>query len=273
MSLYDVIDEITERQATKTETGDTRVYGVMVGIVAKNYHPDMGGRICVTIPTRDEGANELKWARLAMPSSGKSWGHYFLPEVGDQVLLAFEGGNIERPYVIGCVPKDNNKFLTGSVDQGNQIKRIVTKHGSTITFEDSSMSPDGSMDKITIQTAGEAHTVLLDNAQKKIRIGDKAGEEEIEMSTIPGAGSISIKARSRLTIQVGETISITLNGESGMMKINAQQVKIEASASFGVKTDGMLKLEGAQISEQASAMHKVESTGMVNISGSPIKIG
>ena len=56
MSLYDVIDEITERQATKTETGDTRVYGVMVGIVAMNYHPDMGGRICVTIPARDEGA-------------------------------------------------------------------------------------------------------------------------------------------------------------------------------------------------------------------------
>ena len=273
MSLYDIIDEITERQVTKTETGDTRVQGVMVGIVAKNYHPDMGGRVCVTIPTRDEGANELQWARLAMPSSGKKWGHYFLPEVGDQVLLAFEEGNIEKPYIIGCVPKDNNNFLTTSVDQNNQYKRIVTKHGSMITFEDSALAEDGSQDKITIQTAGKAHTVLLDNAANKIRIGDKAGEEYVEMLTQPGAGSITIKAKSKLTIQVGDTITLTLNGESGAVKLTAQQVTVEASNKFGVKTEGMLKLEGAQISEQASAMHKLESSGMVNISGTPIKIG
>ena len=110
MGLFDVIDEITEKQIVKTETGDNRIFGVMTGIVAKNYDKDMPGRICVTIPVRDNDANELKWARMVMPSSGKSWGHYFLPEVGDQVLLVFEQGNIEKPYVIGCIPKDNNKY-------------------------------------------------------------------------------------------------------------------------------------------------------------------
>ena len=81
MGLYDIIDEITERQVTKTETGDNRIWGVMVGIVAKNYDPNsaaaggtssgtdaMDGRVCVTIPTRDKDANELRWARVAMPS-------------------------------------------------------------------------------------------------------------------------------------------------------------------------------------------------------------
>lgn len=273
MSLYDIIDEIAGRQITKTETGDTRVSGVMVGVVAKNYHPDMGGRVCVTIPTRDEGANELQWARLAMPSSGKKWGHYFLPEVGDQVLLAFEGGCLEKPYVIGCVSQDNHPFLTKSADQNNQYKRIVTKHGSTITFEDSAAAEDGSQDKITIQTAGKAHTVLLDNAQKRIRIGDKAGEDYIEMSTEPGSGFLNIKAKSKVTIQVGDNVKVTLNGESGAVKISAQQVTIEASSKFGVKSDGMIQLKGAQIAEEASAMHKLESSGMVQISGTPIKIG
>ena len=63
MGLYDIIDEITERQVTKTETGDNRIWGVMVGIVAKNFDPNstasggansgaeaMDGRVCVTIP-------------------------------------------------------------------------------------------------------------------------------------------------------------------------------------------------------------------------------
>lgn len=86
MGLYDIINEITERQVTKTETGDNRIWGVMVGIVAKNYDPNssvaggtnsgesaMDGRVCVTIPTRDDQANELKWARVApCPREGAS---------------------------------------------------------------------------------------------------------------------------------------------------------------------------------------------------------
>ena len=272
MSLYDIIDEITERQVTKTETGDTRVSGVMLGIVAKNYHKDMGGRVCVTIPTRDANANELQWARLAMPSSGQKGGHYFLPEVGDQVLLACEGGTIERPYIIGCVPKDNNPFLTGSVDQNNQYKRIVTKHGSTILFEDNSTSEDGLKDKITIQTAGQAHTVLLDNENKKVRIEDKAKQNFIEMTTQQDAGTMTIQTKSKLTIQVGDTIKLILNGESGMVKIEARQVNIDASDKFGVKSDGTVRLEGSTVTEKASSMYKAEGD-MITLSGSQIKIG
>lgn len=273
MSLYDVIEEINNRQITQTETGDTRVLGVMVGIVAKNYHPNMGGRVCVTIPTRDENANELQWARVAMLSSGKSWGHYFLPEIGDQVLLAFEGGHIERPYVIGCLPKDNDLFLTKSVDSANQIKRIVTKHGSSLTFEDSSLSPDGSQDKITIETAKGNHTVCLDNAMSKISISDKAGTNKIEVSTMTGNGAINIKAANSLTITVGTTIKVTLNGDSGTVSISAQQVQIEGSGAVNISSDGMVKVDAAQVTEKASAMYKQESNGMFSITGSPIKIG
>lgn len=273
MSLYDIIDEISERQAVKTETGDTRVSGVMVGLVASNYDDQMKGRLCVTIPTRDEKANQLKWARLAMPSSGSGWGHYFMPEVGDQVLLAFEGGNIERPYVIGCVPKDANGFLTGSVDQHNQKKRIVTKHGSTILFEDSNQDQNGLKDKITIQTADGRHTVLLDNENSKIKINDKKSKNYIEMSTVEGKGALTVKVESKLTVQVGDSITITLDGEMGTVKIKAQETRTEVSKQHSVKSDGMLKIEGAQVTEKASSMYKVESGGVVNISGNPIKIG
>ena len=273
MSLYDIMEEINNRQLTKTETGDTRVFGVMVGIVAKNYHPNMGGRVCVTIPTRDETANELQWARVAMPSSGKKWGHYFLPEIGDQVLLAFEGGNIEKPYVIGCLPMDNNQFLTGSVNSGNEIKRIVTKHGSTLTFEDSTLASDGSQDKITLETAGGSHTLCLDNAASTISLSDKDGANKVVMSTLQGNGAITIKAANSLTIEVGTTIKVTMNGDSGTVKISAQQVTVEGTNKVDLTSEGMVKLEGAQVSEKASAMYRLESSGMVTISGTPIKLG
>jgi uncharacterized protein involved in type VI secretion and phage assembly len=270
MSLYDVIDEISERKVTKSETGDARIIGVMIGTVASNYHKDMPGRVCVTIPTRDKEQNELKWARMASPSGGDKWGHYFLPETGDQVLLAFEGGNIEKPYVIGNVLKDNSKFLSRSSDEDNQIKRIVTKNGSTIWFEDNKEG-DGEKDKILVETAGKAHSFFMDNENKLIRITDKDKANSIEMKTEDG--QMTIKAASRLTIRVGDNVTLTLNGESGAIKIDCNELSIAASNQFKVNSDGNMKLSAAQMKVEASSMMTIGSNGMTKIGGSPIKVG
>lgn len=286
MGLYDIIDEITERQVTKTETGDNRIWGVMVGIVAKNFDPNstvaggansgadaMDGRVCVTIPTRDTEANELKWARVAMPSSGSKWGHYFLPEVGDQVLLAFEGGNIEKPYVIGCVPRTADKFLKGSVDKDNQIKRIVTRHGNAVTFEDNSGDEEGRKDKLTIETAGKTLQILLDNENEKIRIGDKAKEDFIEMCTKEGAGTLKVQIKSKIEFKVGDKITVTLNGESGAVSVKADSIALEGGSGVKVKSDSSVKLEAPQVAANASSALKLESAGTATVSGSTVSVG
>jgi uncharacterized protein involved in type VI secretion and phage assembly len=273
MALYDIIDEITSRQITKSDTGDPRIQGVMLGVVAKNYDKDMPGRICVTIPTRDAKANELQWARIAQLSGGKKWGHYFLPEIGDQVLLAFENGNIEKPYVIGCVQKDNDQFLTKSVDKDNKIKQIVTKNGSELRFDD---NPEGEGDKdiITLSTpvkGDKAHSLKLDNENSKIELTDKKGENSIKMRTQDGV--IDIKAKSKLTIRVGDKIKLTMNGESGAVTLECNEFKLKSSGQVSVKSDGMLKTDAAQISSKSSSVYKLESGGTVVVSGNPIKIG
>lgn len=288
MGLYDIIDEITERQVTKTETGDNRIWGVMVGIVAKNFDPNssggggtgtnsganaMDGRVCVTIPTRDKDANELKWARVAMPSGGKEWGHYFLPEVGDQVLLAFEGGNIEKPYVIGCIQKYSDKFLKGAVDKDNQFKKIMTKHGSHITFEDNSTDQNGLKDKITIETPEKKLQIKMDNENEKIRIGDKAKEDFIEMYTKEGSGTLTIQIQSKITIKVGDKISMTMNGETGAVSIKADSIALEGANKVIAKSDTMVKLEAAQVAANASSSLKLESSGTAAVSGSTVSVG
>ena len=280
MGLYDILDEITQRQSTKTETGDNRMWGLTVGIVAKNADPNgtegdgaMNGRVCVTIPTRDKDANELQWARVSMPSSGPKWGHYFLPEVGDQVLLAFEGGNIEKPYVIGCVPKDNNKFLKDAVDKDNQYKRIVTRHGTSILFEDNKDDEDGGKDKLTLQTAGKALTILMDNENEKIRICDKAKEDFIEMSTKEGSGTLTIQIKSKITFKVGDSVTVTMNGESGDVTIKANSIKLEGSNQVAVKSDGSLKLEAAQIAGKANSSLSMESSGVAKFTGATVSLG
>lgn len=288
MGLYDIIDEITGRQVTKTETGDNRIWGVMVGIVAANADPKsaggggsgknsgasaMDGRVCVEIPTRDEGANQLKWARVAMPSGGRKWGHYFLPEVGDQVLLAFEGGNIEKPYVIGCVQKHSDPFLKGAVNKDNRYKRIMTRHGSHITFEDDATDEEGLKDKLTIETAQKKLQIFMDNEMEKIRIGDKAKEDYIEMCTKEGAGTLDINIKSRVTIKVGDKITMTLNGESGAVTIDADSISLKGTNSVLAKSDSSVKLEGAQVAANASSSLKMESSGMASVTGSTVSVG
>lgn len=272
MSLYDIMDEIASKQVLKSETGDNRILGVVAGIVAKNYDQEMPGRICVQVPVRDEDANELQWARVMMPSGGKKWGHYFLPEEGDQVLLAFEHGNIEKPYVIGCVPKDGNPFLTKAVHEKNQHKRIVTRNGNTIAFEDGE-DEDGTKDKISVYTAKEAHRIVLDNEKKQITVGDKDGKNQICIKTEDDSGSISVKTEQKLTITVGDKITVTMNGSSGTVNVKCSKFTVDASDGSEIKTNGKLGVSGGNVSISASSMLKAESNGMTSVGGSPIKIG
>ena len=272
MGLYDIMDEIAAKQVTKSETGDNRILGVVVGRVANNYDQSMPGRICVQVPVRDDEANELQWARLAMPSSGKKWGHYFLPEVGDQVLLAFEHGNIEKPYVIGCVPKDSNPFLTKAVQEKNQYKKIVTKNGNTIQFEDCE-EEDGAKDKISIYTPGQAHRVILDNEKKQILVGDKDGKNQISIKTEDDSGRIDVKTEKKLTLSVGDNIQVIMNADSGTVSIKCGKFKVEATDGSQIETNGKLGLSGGTVSMEASSMLKASSSGTTSIGGAPIKIG
>ena len=272
MALFDIIDDIAEKQVTKTETGDNRVLGVVVGTVAQNYEMTMPGRLCVSVPSRDEG-NQLRWARLAMPYGGSKWGIYFMPEVGDQVLVAFEQGNIERPYVIGCISKTTDMFLNKSAMLLNNYKRIVTANGNAIEFEDN--PGEGVADKITITTAGKeqtaAHSITLDNAKHKITITDQAGANQIDMNTL--TGQMEITAATKLTIKVGETISLTMNGASGETTLETQDFRVEALNNITENACKNISFSGMTAKLEGNSRVAVSSSGPVTVEGKPIKIG
>lgn len=269
MGWYDILDDITQKQLTKTEMGDNRMPGVTVGIVAKKYSKDMPGRVCVQIPVRDDEANVLQWARIAMPSAGKKWGTYFLPEIGDQVLLAFEEGNIDKPYVIGCVHNDSNTFLSGISDEDNQYKCIATRNGSRILFEDNKEG-EGEKDKVKIETAGKSCQLVLDNENKKISLTDKDKKNSVEMKL--ESGEISVKAEKKLTLEIGD-IKIIINGESGKISVDCNKLTVSASEGIKMETDNMASLKGGNTVVEGSSSLKMTSGNAAILEGSLIKIG
>lgn len=269
MSLYDIVGSIAESEREKTGGGQVKIMGPVVGIVAKKYSKDMPGRVCVQIPVRDGDANVLQWAKTVMTSAGKKWGNYFLPEIGDKVLLVFENGNIEKPYIVGSIFADDSEFLQNVADEENQYKKIKTKNGNALLFVDS-REGEGSKDRIELETSKGEHIIILDNENKKITLRDKQGENSINMNT--EKGEIEIKVKNRMKIS-GGNVSVVIDGDSGKISISCEKLSLKANQGITAETGGMFKMKGESTNVSGSSSVKLSSDGTTIIQGAVIKEG
>ena len=95
MSLVDLLN-------TEDKSRSGRIHGVVVGIITDNNDPEELGRVRVSFPWRGE-RDQSRWARVATLMAGNDRGTFFLPEVEDEVLVAFDRGDMNHPYVIGTL--------------------------------------------------------------------------------------------------------------------------------------------------------------------------
>lgn len=269
MSLYEILNEISQKQILKDEWGDTRIYGAVVGVVTQNTDQrspvQSRGRVCVRLPMRGEEGSGLQWARVAMPSSGKSWGHYFLPEVGDQVLVVFEGGCIEKPYIIGCIPRDNSCLISQNANRGNTKKTIVSTAGSRLAFDDTK-----GQESIALFTPKERHQLVLDDGKNEVRLGDEKLESAIEIKS--ASGNVTIRAKNKLALEVGK-VRIILDGEKGSIRIEGAKLEAEADSVVEISSNGRLSISGVTGKLAASSSLQLESGGVVTTKGKMIKTG
>jgi len=206
VSIYELLSEGIQR-----EFEARKMVGVAVGIVTNNQDPDGLGRVKVTFPWLSD-SEESHWARIASFMAGAERGGYFLPEVDDEVLVAFEHGDITRPYVIGALWNGVDVPPEVNSDGKNNIRMIKSRSGHLIKFDDTAGS-----EKIEILDKGGKNTVIWDAASNKITVSAgqdvevKAGPGKIafEATTIEikASGEIKIEASGNLTIK-GATVNI-----------------------------------------------------------------
>lgn len=119
-----------------------RYYGPEIARVTANS-PDVGDgvkRALVKVKYQWESENETGFIPLCAPSSGGDRGICFVPEVGDEVLVFFRGGDASKPFVMGSAWNDVENApledLHGDEYPNNDLKRIVTKSGNRLVFDD-----------------------------------------------------------------------------------------------------------------------------------------
>jgi len=212
-NLYKLLEKAHETASTS----DAKQFGVEIGIVTNVRDPEKLGRIKVCFP-RLPGKPESDWCRVAQPAAGAGRGFYWLPQVSDEVLVAFERGEAHRPYVIGSLWNGKDKPMDHAYTDDNSKVMIQTRSGHQIVLDDK----DGE-EKIVIADKSGNRTVTFDVKNKKFLIEAKEGDVEIhaEKKIVLACEDLEIKTKKSAKMDVGSTFDLKVS-EKANIKADSQ---------------------------------------------------
>lgn len=180
---------------SRSRSTDKRYYGVAEGLVVDVDDPEREGRVKLQFPWFDD-RTVSDWCRVRQLYAGGGYGTFFIPEVGDEVLVAFIHGDMRLPIVLGGLYNGQDKPSVHR-DAQNDPKLIRTKGG---------------------------HQILLDDSpgQRKVEVIDAAGN------------SITIDSEAN-TITITAAADVTIESKTGTLTLKGVDVKVQGSASVAVK--------------------------------------
>ncbi len=255
--LYSMLSSKTHLQPGQT---------MLVGIVTNNQDPDKLGRVKVKFPTLTE-ADESNWARVVGVGAGANRGFDCLPEVDDEVLVAFEHGDIHRPYVIGGVWNGTDApptVVTDSVVGGKvRLRTFKTRVGHQLQFVE---EDKGAVKKGVYLNTIDGHNLQLDDSSKVISL-TSTGDITVKTGTSGTAENLTINA-ANMTLTA--TTKITLEVGSNKIVISNTGVVIEG-AQVQIKGTATAKMEAPVINVEATGPNTIKG-GIVDVNASGIAV-
>lgn len=225
--------------------------------VIENHDPDGMGRVKVQFAWQKPDGLTTPWIRYISPSASQGQGFFFIPEVDDEVLVDFEGGNAEAPFVLGGVYNSNATPPEGSSNSSNHIKMLMSKSGSFFKLNDE----DGS---ITIQDKAGSSIVL-----------DGSGNINITAAS----SEVSIFAPSEVSIVSDDEVSI--NGTSEVSIVSADEVSINGTSEVSIVSGDEVSINGGkevdisggvEVKVTGGAKATLSSSGTTSVAGTIIKL-
>ncbi|MEZ4422240.1 MAG: phage baseplate assembly protein V [Gemmatimonadota bacterium] len=225
--------------------------GVVTAVVVANDDPAGQGRIRVRYGWQDE-PQHTGWVRVASLHAGNGRGVHWIPEIGDEVLVAFEQADPERPVVIGSLW--NGKDAVPQVDAANDVKTIATRSGNTIRLVDTADE-----ERIEIWTAGGLCLLRLANDADGVPTVTVHSEGDLALEA---AGEIRMVC-ARLVQQVSETAHQEVEGDLHLKVSGTLNAEAEAGLKMASAADTVLG---------ASGVLHLNASGEANLTGSRVKM-
>ncbi len=248
-----------------------KLYGVMPALVTDINDIESLGRVRVKFPWMPESSQSSAWARLALPGAGAERGIFFIPEINDEVLVAFEHGDPSSPYVVGALWNHKDvppKAPAGAAVAAGKVNQRIVRSRT-------------------------GHVIVLDDTQgqEKITIQDKTGKNSIEIDSTKNA--MSITTQGDLTIDVGGKLTIKSKMDFLVQGQAKGEIKAQSNLDMQAQTGASLKAGQSQLDLQAAgaalkgtkvdlqsqtqtniqgAQTAVKGSAMVEIQGAMVKI-
>jgi uncharacterized protein involved in type VI secretion and phage assembly len=240
-----------------------KIFGVVVGIVTNNKDPDGKYRVKVRFPWLPNGgasnSEESAWCRIATFMAGGGRGAFFLPEVDDEVLIAFEHGDIARPYVVGALWNGTDKPTYDNKGGKNNVRGFTSRSGHVMEFCD---DKENKKEKITIKSSSGARIVVSDEDQKeKTEIYDAKEDNYVLIDVHNKKITIETKTGDML-LKCKETFTV----EAKNIKMKSDEcTTLEVGKNYDMKAQSNMTLK-------ASGTGDIESSGAMTIKGSKVNI-
>lgn len=235
--------------APKSSSNSREAAGLRIGIVTNLKDPNSLGRVKVKFPTiPDEDRFESDWVRVIQMGASKDYGMMILPEVGDEVVVGFEGGDPDRPIIIGSVyngkdrPKLGDKFIDPASGKVNR-RGYISRKGHQLIFHDG----DGK-EGVSLSTGDKGLKISLNKSNTVIKISS-SGEV-----VITGGGDVSVEAGGDLELTAGSDMAISAGGKfsvtagQDISQVAGTSLDLQASANASIKGGASVGVSAPKVS-------------------------
>jgi phage baseplate assembly protein V len=209
---------LIETAAEKDHGNERPIYGVAVAQVIDNEDLTNQGRVQLALPWLP---CVKPWARVAVLMAGNKRGTYFMPQVGDEVLVAFNNGNVTDPYVLGSLWNGEDKTPANSPKDAVNKQIIHTPQGHELLFDDTQKTI--SITSITNQ---------------KVTISEK----EITLVTANETATVKLETSGKITFESDVSIDI----KAPQITIDGKKIEIKGSTT-SIKGDSLCQIEGSMV--------------------------
>jgi uncharacterized protein involved in type VI secretion and phage assembly len=226
----DLLDAVAHTRTSRGYGG--LFYGVYAALVTDIVDPDGQGRVRVKLPWSPDasGKSYEAWARLSTFMAGNNRGAWFIPDAGDEVLVAFEAGDPRRPYVLGMLWNGKDAPPESMDGAGNNEKKTLrSRNGVVVTLDDT----DG-RESLTLTTPG-GQSVKLEDGPARIEVKDASGNT-VELAS----AGMTLTAAAKVTVQAVQVevsaavvrVSAGLSQFSGLLLADSIITNSIISASY-----------------------------------------
>jgi type VI secretion system secreted protein VgrG len=245
---------------------------IVVGKSGEEIWTDQYGRVKVKFHWDQSTAQDETcscWIRVAQGWAGQQWGSFFIPRIGQEVIVSFLDGDPDRPIITGCVynGQQTTPYTLPDEQTKSTIKSNSSKGGSgynELRFEDKQGS-----EEMFVHAQKDMNVTVLGKRTTSIA-GDETHTNSAKF-TQTVSGDFALTISGNLSIQVNGSISIqsgtTFENQAGTSLLNKSGTSLTNQAGTSMSNEAQ-----ASISSKANASHSVESSGILELKGSLVKI-